>query len=109
MMEYLLRMKTLISNLVAIGEPVLYRDQILQILGGLDLEYNPIVASLTTRDDDLSLHSAHNMLLTFEQRLNIQQTPSTDISSITAYMATHSASSHRQQNFKRPMTRSFSL
>ena len=35
MMEYLLCMKTLIDNLVAIDEPVSDWDQILQILGGL--------------------------------------------------------------------------
>ena len=108
MMEYILHMKTLTDKLTVVGEPISDWDQNLEILGGLSPEYNSIVASLTTRDDDLSLHSVHNMLLTLEQLLNIQQTSSTNISSITKHMATHSTSSHKQQSFKRPMTRSFS-
>ena len=57
-------MKTLTDKLTAVGEPISDWDQNLEILGGLSPEYNSIVASLTTRDDDLSLHSVHNMLLT---------------------------------------------
>ena len=42
------------------------RDHIVHILGGLCLKYNSVIASLTTREDDLSLHSVHSMLLTHE-------------------------------------------
>ena len=66
MMEYILKVKTITDNLAAIGEPVKERDQILQILGGLGPEYNSIVASLTSRDEDLSLHFVHSILLTHE-------------------------------------------
>ena len=59
MMEYILKVKT-ITDKLAIGEPVKERDQILQILGGLGHEYNSIVASLTSRDEDLSLHSINS-------------------------------------------------
>ena len=61
MMEYILNVKAIADNLGAVGEPVKERDHILQILGGLGSEYNSIVASLTIRDDDLSLHSVHSM------------------------------------------------
>ena len=53
MLEFILKMKTICDNLVAIGELVNERDHILQILGGLGLEYNSIVASLTTREGDI--------------------------------------------------------
>ncbi|RVW62372.1 Retrovirus-related Pol polyprotein from transposon RE1 [Vitis vinifera] len=48
------------------------KDQVLQLLGGLRADYNSIVASLTAREDDISLHLVHNILLIHEQRLNLQ-------------------------------------
>ena len=72
MMEYILKLKSLEDNLAAIGEPVTDRDQILQLLGGLGVDYNSIVASFKIREDDMSLHSVHNILLTHEQRLGFQ-------------------------------------
>lgn len=71
MMEYILRVKIIIDNFAAIGEPVPDREHILQMLGVLGPEYHSIVASLTTHDDNLSLHSVHSML-THEQRLLLQ-------------------------------------
>ncbi|WKA06475.1 hypothetical protein VitviT2T_024372 [Vitis vinifera] len=72
MMEYLLKVKTLADNLAGIGEPVSKKDQVLQILGGLGVDYNPIVASITSREDDITIHSIHSILLTHEQRLHFQ-------------------------------------
>ncbi|RVW84468.1 hypothetical protein CK203_041325 [Vitis vinifera] len=48
------------------------KDQVLQLLGGLRADYNSSVASLTAREDDISLHLVHNILLIHEQRLNLQ-------------------------------------
>ena len=78
-LEYILRIKTISDNLVAIREPVKDRDHIIKLLGSLGPEYNSIVASLTAREDDFSLHSVHNILLMHEQRLNHQHTPPTDL------------------------------
>ena len=73
MMEYILNMKAIIDNLGVVGEPVKERDHILQILGGLGSEYNSIVASLSIRDDDLSLHSIHCMsIMAFKPRPTTQ-------------------------------------
>ena len=47
MMDYFLKLKTLSDN-----------------LGGLGVDYNPIVASLTAREDDLHLQSVQSILLT---------------------------------------------
>ena len=88
MMEYILKVKIITDNLVAIGEPVKERDQILQILGGLGHEYNSIVASLTSRDEDLSLHSIHSILLTHEQRLQLRQSLPPELVPLTAHVAT---------------------
>ncbi|RVX07394.1 Retrovirus-related Pol polyprotein from transposon RE1 [Vitis vinifera] len=79
MLDYILKMKTISDNLAAVGEPVKDRDHILQLLGGLGPDYNSIVASLTAREDDLSLHSVHSILLTHEQRLHLQHSSPTDL------------------------------
>ena len=64
MMEYIQKLKHIFDSLATIGELVLEKDQIIQLLSGLGVEYNPIVASLTARDDDLQLHEVHSILLT---------------------------------------------
>ena len=87
MMEYILKLKSLADNLAAIGEPVTDRDQILQLLGGLGADYNSIVASLTAREDEMSLHSVHSILLTHEQRLSFQNSAAED-NVISANLAT---------------------
>ena len=85
MMEYILKVKTITDNLAAIREPVKERDQILQILGGLGPGYNSIVASLTSRDEDLSLHSVHS---THDQRLQLQQSLPPELVPLTTHVAT---------------------
>lgn len=55
MMEYILKLKNIADNLAAIGETVSERDHVLQLLAGLGSEYDPIVASLTAREDDVPL------------------------------------------------------
>lgn len=74
MMEYLFKVKTLVNSIAAIGELISKKDQVLQILRGPDADYNPIMASITAREDDISIHSIHNILLTHEQRLHFQTT-----------------------------------
>ena len=66
MMEYLLKVKTIADNLATIGEQVSEKDRVLQVLGGLGADCNPIVASITAREDDISIHFIHNILLTHE-------------------------------------------
>ena len=85
MLDFLLKMNS--DYLAAFSEYVKERDLIHQILGGLGPDYNSIIASLTTRENDLSLSSVHSILLTQEQRLNLQQSVPADITSITAHMA----------------------
>lgn len=62
----------LIDNLAPIRKPVAEKDQIMQLLRGLGEDYNSIIASLTVCEVDVSIHSVHNILLTYEQRLCFQ-------------------------------------
>ncbi|RVX17039.1 Retrovirus-related Pol polyprotein from transposon RE1 [Vitis vinifera] len=108
MLEYILKIKTISNNLAAIGEPVKEIDHILQLLGGLGSEYNSIVASLTAREDDLSLHSVHSILLTHKQRLNHQHTSSADLPFTAAHIAAAPSTQHprpHQPRFQSPQPR----
>ena len=95
-MEYILKMKTIIDNLAAIGEPVAERDQILRLFAGFGADYNLIVTSLTTCEDDLILHSVHSILLSHEQILHFQNSTAED-EVISAHITTQD---HPQQSRK---------
>ena len=96
-----IKIKILTNNLAAIGEPVIERDQVLQLLGGLGAEYNSIITSLTAREDEVSLHSVHNILLTHEQRLQFQNSI-TEETTLSTHIASHSriTQSRTSQNNK---------
>lgn len=87
MMEYILKLKTLGDNLATIKESVSDKEyQILQLLRGLGVDYNSIVASITAHEDDVAIHCTHNILLTHEQWLNFQNSIAED-ESISANVA----------------------
>lgn len=54
------------NNLVAIRELIHDRDHIMQLLRGLGVEYNSIMASFIAREDEISLHMVYSILLTYE-------------------------------------------
>ena len=89
-----MKIKNVFDSLAAIGEPMTERNQILQLLGGLGSDYDSIVTSLTTREDDISLHLIYSIPPTHEQQLCFQNTiPKIDL--IAANMAT---THHRNNN-----------
>lgn len=65
-MEYILKMKTISNNLTVAGKRDSDLDHVLQLLVGLRSEYNIVVASLTTKEDELLLYSVHSILLIYE-------------------------------------------
>ena len=95
MMDYILKLKNLADSLAAIGEPVHNRYHILKLLGGLGVEYNSIVASLIVREDEVSLHTAHRILLTYEQRLNLQNSTKDNV--ISTNLTTTSSYHHKNR------------
>ncbi|KAL5561469.1 hypothetical protein UlMin_031216 [Ulmus minor] len=72
MIDFIMKIKSLCDNLVAIGEPVTDQDQIINLLAGLGSDYNAVVTSISTRDNQLTLEDVHSLLLTFEHRLEQQ-------------------------------------
>ena len=82
-----MKMKAIYDNLAVAGESVKDCDHALQLLPRLGPKYNVVVASLSTRDDVLSLHSVNNILLTHDQRLMLQNSVPLYLNSIIANMA----------------------
>lgn len=54
---------------MSIGDPVPQRDLIEIVLEALPEEFNPIVASVNSRSDIISLHELESQLLTQEAQM----------------------------------------
>ncbi|KAL5812590.1 hypothetical protein ACOSQ3_027540 [Xanthoceras sorbifolium] len=67
---YIVKMKGIADLLMAAGQTVTERDLIAHILGGIGQEYDPIVASITSKKDDATLQDTQFLLTSFESRLN---------------------------------------
>jgi histone deacetylase 1/2 len=66
--DYFRHMKSLADTLAAIGKPLREEETISYILAGLGPDYDPLVTSLTTRNDDITLDEVYSHLLAFEHR-----------------------------------------
>ena len=70
MTDYLSHAMTLVDSLAIASSPISDQELILFILGGLGLEYDNLVVSLTTRANSLTLDDLQGQLYTNEIRLN---------------------------------------
>jgi gag-polypeptide of LTR copia-type len=70
MQDYLDQKKTLADRLRQIGSLVSDANLQLFILHGLNIDYDSLVVSLTSRSDPVSFNDLAGLLLTHEQRLN---------------------------------------
>ncbi|KAL5545398.1 hypothetical protein UlMin_005085 [Ulmus minor] len=86
MIDFIMKIKGFCDSLAAIGELVSEQDQIMNLLAGLGSDYNVVVTSISARDSQLSLESVHSLLLTFEHRLE-QQNSFDDTGVIAANLA----------------------
>ncbi|KAL5553418.1 hypothetical protein UlMin_040819 [Ulmus minor] len=86
MIDFIMKIKGFCDSLASIGESVSEQDQIMNLLAGLGSDYNAVVTSISARDSQLSLESVHSLLLTFEHRLE-QQNSFDDIGVIAANLA----------------------
>ncbi|KAL9251846.1 Retrovirus-related Pol polyprotein from transposon RE1-like protein [Drosera capensis] len=68
MTTYFNKVKSLADALGSCGKVLPEEDIVTYILTGLDTTYDPIVISLTTREDPVSLNDAYAHLLAFEMR-----------------------------------------
>ena len=72
MIDYIMKIKSVADSLAAIGKPVYNQDQVMNLLGGLSIDYNAVVTALNIRDDMISLEAVHSMLQSFENHLEQQ-------------------------------------
>jgi hypothetical protein len=67
--DYFMQAQRWSNLLAAVENPVKDADLVCYIIGGLSADYDPLVASLTTRLEPISLEDLYAHLLIFEQRL----------------------------------------
>jgi len=68
--DYFQKAQTLAHTLAASDEPLKSSEFVSYLLAGLNSEYDPLVTSITTRVDPLSIEELYGYLLTYEQRIN---------------------------------------
>ena len=67
--EYYRKMRGFADAMASIGKPLTDEEVLGYILAGLGPEFEPLVASVTARDDPISLSSFYAFLLSAELRL----------------------------------------
>ena len=71
--EYFRQMKNLADTMAAIGMPLREDETISYILAGLGSDYDPLVTSLATRSENLSLDDVYAYLISFEHRYELNK------------------------------------
>lgn len=70
--EYFANMKILVDTMALVGQPLQDEELISYILMGLNSDCKPLVTSITTRLDTMSINDVYAHLLAFEMRLDIE-------------------------------------
>jgi hypothetical protein len=83
--------------LAAIGKPIEASELVSHILAGLGPEYDPLVTSVTTRQDFISLNELYGFMLSYETRLE-QHKSTIDVSISTANTAQRQGQSYPRFN-----------
>lgn len=68
MSDYFNKVKNLADTLSAIGQPLLDEEVVSYMLAGLGEDYDPLVMSITTRVEPISLTEFYAHMLSFEIR-----------------------------------------
>jgi len=69
MADYFQRAQSFAHTLAAIGQPIPDSELVLYILAGLSVEYDPLVTSIATKTDPISLGDLYGHLLSHELRI----------------------------------------
>ncbi|KAJ0988266.1 hypothetical protein J5N97_006622 [Dioscorea zingiberensis] len=67
--DYFLKVKQLVDTLASIGQPLDDEEIAVYMLAGLDTEFDPLVTSISTRSDPISLGELYAHMLAFEARM----------------------------------------
>lgn len=74
-LKYFGKAKNLTYTLASIGKPMQDDEIVTYLLAGLDGDYDPLVTSITTRSDVMSVSDVYAHLLSFELRLELGADP----------------------------------
>lgn len=69
MKDYIIKMKGFIDLLAACGHPISDEDQVLYVLGGVGIEYDPVVVHITSKSEFLTFSEVGALLMSHEGRL----------------------------------------
>jgi len=83
--------------LAAVGKPIEASELVTHILAGLGAEYDPVVTSVTTRQDSISLNDLYGFMLSYELRLE-QHKSALEINISTANTAQHRSPVYSRNN-----------
>ena len=93
-------MKQYTDILASAGYALSEEDQILYILSGLGIEYDPVMVTLTSKPEAYSLKDVCALLQSFEMRLEHHNQPrTTDGSLSTANLAFNSQNKKNKKNY----------
>ncbi|KAL5794470.1 hypothetical protein ACOSP7_003064 [Xanthoceras sorbifolium] len=67
--EFVVKMKGIVDSLTAAGKIITEIDLVAYILGGLGQEFDPVIATITAKKEDITLQEAQFLLMSFEARL----------------------------------------
>ncbi|KAL5770528.1 hypothetical protein ACOSP7_014682 [Xanthoceras sorbifolium] len=67
--EFVVKMKGIIDSLTATGQIITEIDLVSYILIGLGQEFDPVIATITTKKEDITLQESQFLLMSFEARL----------------------------------------
>jgi hypothetical protein len=77
-------MRTLGDEMAAAGKPIDNDELLTYILTGLDIEFNPVVTSLLSRKESVTVSEAYSQLLAFETRMEIMGSRNSESSANSA-------------------------
>ncbi|KAL5763417.1 hypothetical protein ACOSP7_019681 [Xanthoceras sorbifolium] len=90
--DYILKIKTLGDGFRAAGQTVSEFDLVLNIMGGLGHDYDPVVVLVSSQHQSMSLEDAQYALMVHEQRLEqLNSISSIDASGASAHFVSNSA------------------
>ncbi|KAL5758822.1 hypothetical protein ACOSP7_021433 [Xanthoceras sorbifolium] len=67
--EYIVKIKGITDSLMAAGQIISEQDLVAYILGGLGLEFDPIICNIASKKDKITLQDAQFFLMIYESRL----------------------------------------
>jgi histone deacetylase 1/2 len=111
--EFIARIRTISESLMSIGDPVPHRDLIEVVLEALPEEFNPVVVSVNSQSEIITLDELESQLLTLEARhekfkkslaveqasVNLTQNPSKSDDKASPYQAQFGANPGQNSNF----------